>query len=200
MMWKSGTFDLEDINDALIDEIVFLGISYPGGGQPGCVIFFTKSGDEYIISQNGTEWHIDDIVKLFPDMYEVYQNQKNGMKDEYGFTVIGNWKIIPEFAGLFLVRADYFEKFYAVYQTESDLNKKFPCCTARLLFGKERFPQLDARMVYIKTQKCWDKDMQAEIARKRETEKNRLSDTDVPWMKYNNIIWVICYRFMFNVG
>ena len=47
--------------------------------------------------------------------YEVYQNQKNGMKDEYGFTVIGNWKIIPEFAGLFLVRADYFEKFYAVW-------------------------------------------------------------------------------------
>lgn len=29
-MWKSGTFDLEDINAALIDEIVFFDISYPG--------------------------------------------------------------------------------------------------------------------------------------------------------------------------
>jgi hypothetical protein len=187
-MWKSGTFDLEDINETLIDEIVFFDISYPGMGDPGGVIFITKRGDEYIISQSGTEWHIDDIVKLFPDMYEVYQNQENGMKDEYGFTVIGNWKIIPEFAGLFLVRTECFEKFYAVYQTESEFNKKFPCGAARLLFGKERSAP-DERMVYIKTQECWDQDIQKEIERKRETEKNRLSDADVPWMKYNDIIW-----------
>ena len=38
-MWKSGTFDLEDINETLIDEIVFFDISYPGMGEPGCVIF-----------------------------------------------------------------------------------------------------------------------------------------------------------------
>ena len=48
-MWKSGTFDLEDINETLIDEIVFFDISYPGMGEPGCVIFITKSGDEYIM-------------------------------------------------------------------------------------------------------------------------------------------------------
>lgn len=29
------------------------------------MLFFTKSGDEYIISQYGTEWYIDDIVKIF---------------------------------------------------------------------------------------------------------------------------------------
>ena len=160
------------------------------------MIFITKSGDEYIISQLGTEWHIDDIVKLFPDMYEVYRNQENGMKDEYGFTVIGNWKIIPVFAGLFLVRTEYFEKFYAVYQTESDFNKKFPCCTARLLFGKERFPKPDARMVYIKTQECWDQDLQKEILRKQKTERNRLSDADVPWMSYKNIIWEGYIKFL----
>lgn len=188
-MWKSGTFDLADINETLIDEIVFFDISYSGMGESGCVIFFTKSGDEYIITQLGTEWRIDEIVKLFPDMYEVYRNQEKGIKDEYGFTVIGNWKILPKFAGLFLIKLEYFDKFYAVYQTENDLNKKFPCCTARLLFGKERFPQPDTRMVYIKTQKCWDQDMKKEIAIKKETEKNRLSDTDVPWMKYKNIIW-----------
>lgn len=34
-------------------------------GEPGCVIFITKSGDEYIISQQGTDWHIVDIVKFF---------------------------------------------------------------------------------------------------------------------------------------
>ena len=150
MMRKSGTFDLEDINDALIDEIVFFDISYPGMGNPGCVIYFTTSGDEYIIGQDGTEWNVDDIVKLFPDMYEVYQNQENGIKDEYGFTIIGNWKIIPEFAGLFLVRTDYFEQFYAVYQTESETNKEFHCGAVRLLFGKERSAP-DDRMVYIKT-------------------------------------------------
>lgn len=186
-MWKAGTFDLEDINEALIEEIVFFDISYPGMGEPGCVIFITKSGDEYIISQHGTEWHIDDIVKLFPDMYEVYRNQENGMRDEYGFKVIGNWKIIPEFAGLFLVRRDYFEKFYSIYQTESESNNEFPCGAARLLFGRKR-PAPDERMVYIRTQECWDQDIQEENARKREAEKNRLSDTDVPWVKYNNII------------
>ena len=95
-MWKSGTFDLEDINEALIDEIVFFDISYPGMGDPGCVIFITKSGDEYIISQSGTEWDIVDIVKLFPDMYEVYQNQESGTKDEYGFITISNfWDVCP---------------------------------------------------------------------------------------------------------
>lgn len=187
-MWKSGTFDLEDINAALIDEIVFFDISYPGMGDPGCVIFITKNGNEYIISQSGTDWHVGEIVKLFPDMYEVYRNQENGTKDEYGFKVIGNWKIIPEFAGVFLVRMDYFEKFYSIYQTESESNKEFPCGVARLIFGKKRYAP-DERMVYIKTQACWDQDIQKEIARKRETEKNRLSDTDVPWMKYSNIIW-----------
>ena len=153
-MWKSGTFDLEGINEALIDEIVFFDISYPGMGNPGCVIFITQSGDEYIISQHGTEWHIADIVKLFQNMYEVYRNQENGMKDEYGFTTIAGWKRIPEFAGVFFVRMDYFEKFYAIYQTESESNKAFPCGAARLLFGKERYAP-NERMVYRKTQECW---------------------------------------------
>lgn len=157
-MWKSGTFDLEDIDEALIDEIVFFDISYPGLGDPGCVTFITKSGDEYIIGQQGTDWNISEIVKLFPDIYEVYRNRENGEKDEYGFTVIDNWKIIPEFGGLFLVRTDYFEKFYSIYQTESKSNKEFPCGAARLLFGKKRYAP-DERVVYIKTQECWDRDV-----------------------------------------
>lgn len=186
-MWKSGTFDLEDINEMLIEDIVFFDISYPGMGNPGCVIFITKSGDEYIISQSGTEWHVGKIVKLFPEMYEVYRNRENGTRDEYGFKSIGNWKIIPEFAGMFLVRMDYFEKFYSIYQTEIESNKEFPCSAARLLFRKERYAP-NERMVYRKTQECWDKDRQEAIARKREIEENRLSDKDVPWMKYKSHI------------
>lgn len=186
-MWKSGTFDLEDINETLINEIVFFDISYPGMGEPGCVIFIIKSGDEYIISQQGIDWNIDGIVKLFPDMYEVWKNQENGAKDEYGFTAINNWKIIPAFAGVFFVRMDYFEKFYSKYQAASESEKEFPCSIARLLFGRGRYAP-DERMVYVKTQECWNQDLQEEIARKREIEKNRLSDTDVPWMKYYNTI------------
>ncbi len=75
-MWKSGTFDLEDINETLINEIVFFDISYPGMGEPGCMIFITKSGDEYIISQEGTHWNIIDMVQLFPEVYEVVKNKK----------------------------------------------------------------------------------------------------------------------------
>lgn len=187
-MWKSGTFDLNDINETLIDEIVFFDIGYPGVGQPGAVIFTTKSGDEYIITQEGTRWHIEDIVKLFPNIYEVWEkSRKMGAKDEYGFTAINNWKIIPAFAGVFLVRMDYFEKFYSKYQAASESGKEFPCCIARLLFG--RGPNApDERMVYVTNQECWDQKLQEEIAIKREVEKNRLSDTDVPWMQYNNIL------------
>lgn len=186
-MWKSGTFDLEDINETLIDEIVFFDISYPGMGEPGCVIFITKRGDEYIISQQGTDWHMVDIIKFFPNIYEVYRNKENGVKDEYGFIVINNWKIIPAFAGVFLVRMDFFDKFYSKYQAESESEKEFPCNIARLLFGRGRYVP-DERMVYVKTQECWDKELQEEIARKRELEKNRLSDTDVPWIKYYKTI------------
>lgn len=181
-MWKSGTFELEDIN-----EIVFFDISYPGMGDPGCVIFITRSGDEYIISQQGTDWHLADIVKLFPDIYEVWENQENGAKDEYGFTAINNWKIIPEFAGVFFVRTDFFEKFNFKYQAASASEKEFPCSIARLLFGRESYAP-NERMVYAKNQECWNQDIQEEIAGKREIEKNRLSDTDVPWMKYYNTI------------
>ena len=186
-MWKSGTFELEDINETLINEIVFFDISYPGMGDPGCVIFITRSGDEYIISQQGTDWHLVDIVKLFPDIYEVWENQENGAKDEYGFTAINNWKIIPEFAGVFFVRTDFFEKFNFKYQAASASEKEFPCSIARLLFGRESYAP-DERMVYAKNQECWNQDIQEEIAGKREIEKNCLSDTDVPWMKYYNTI------------
>lgn len=186
-MWKSGTFELEDINETLINEIVFFDISYPGMGDPGCVIFITRSGDEYIISQQGTDWHLADIVKLFPDIYEVWENQENGAKDEYGFTAINNWKIIPEFAGVFFVRTDFFEKFNFKYQAASASEKEFPCSIARLLFGRGRYAP-NERMVYVRTQECWNQDIQEEIAGKREIEKNRLSDTDVPWMKYYNTI------------
>lgn len=157
-MGKTGTFDLEDISEKVIEEIVFFDISYPGMGDPGCVIFITESGDEYIISQSGTDWQVGEMVKLFPDVYKVYRDQEKGVKDEYGFKVIGNWKIIPEFAGVFLVRMDYFEKFHSIYQAESETNKEFPCGAARLLFGKERHTPSE-RMVYIKTQEYWDKDM-----------------------------------------
>lgn len=186
-MWKSGTFELEDINETLINEIVFFDISYPGMGDPGCVIFITRSGDEYIISQQGKDWHLADIVKLFPDIYEVWENQENGAKDEYGFTAINNWKIIPEFAGVFFVRTNFFEKFNFKYQAASASEKEFPCSIARLLFGRESYAP-DERMVYAKNQECWNQDIQEEIAGKREIEKNRLSDTDVPWMKYYNTI------------
>lgn len=186
-MWKSRTFELEDINETVINEIVFFDISYPGMGDPGCVIFITRSGDEYIISQQGTDWHLADIVKLFPDIYEVWENQENGAKDEYGFTAINNWKIIPEFAGVFFVRTNFFEKFNFKYQEASASEKEFPCSIARLLFGRESYAP-DERMVYAKNQECWNQDIQEEIAGKREIEKNRLSDTDVPWMKYYNTV------------
>lgn len=161
-MGKKGIFDLEDINETLLEKIVFFDISYPGLGDPGCVIFITQGGDEYIMSQSETDWTVDEMVKLFPDVYEAYRNQEKGMTDEYGFSVIGNWKIIPEFAGVFLVRMDYFEKFYSIYQAESEMNKEFPCGTARLLFGKERYASSE-RMVYIKTRECWDKDIQGKL-------------------------------------
>ena len=44
-MWKSATFDLKDINEALIVEIVFFDISYPAVGDPVCVIFITSTTD-----------------------------------------------------------------------------------------------------------------------------------------------------------
>lgn len=133
-------------------------------------------------------WNIDDIVKLFPDMYEVWEkSRKMGAKDEYGFTVINNWKIIPAFTGVFLVRMDYFEKFYSKYQAASESGKEFPCCIARLLFGRG-INAPDERMVYVTNQECWDQELQEEIAIKREVEKNRLSDADMPWMEYYDTI------------
>lgn len=186
-MWKSGTFDLEDINEKLIDEIVFFDISYPEMGDAGCVIFITQSGDEYIIGQEGIGWYIADIVKHFPEMYEIYQNRRNAIVDENGFKDVGNWKIAPEFSGVFLIRKDYFDKFYAVYQNESEYSKHCSLGSARTIFGRE-WPAPEERMVYVKTQECWDREEQRAIARKREIEKNRLEDTDVPWMKYESCV------------
>jgi hypothetical protein len=193
-MWKSGTFDLEDINETLMDEIVFFEIDYSGMCGPigvcgpECVTFITKSGDEYIISRSGTEWHIADMVKLFPDIYEAFRHKNNGMKNEYGLTVVGKWIIISGDECEFFVREDYFEKFYAIYQTESKSDKEFPWNAARLLFGRKGYIAPDEKMVYIKTKECWDKERQEIIARERETEKNRLQDTDVPWIKYKSNI------------
>lgn len=151
-----------------------------------CVIFISKTGDEYIISQRGMDLHIPEIIKnYFPNIYEAYRNQRGGIKDEYGFSVNGNWKIIAEFAGVFLVRTDYFEKFYSIYQTGSETSKEFPIGAARKLFGRESYAPRE-RMVYIKTQECWEREAQEAIAREQEREKNCLSDTDVPWMKYKN--------------
>lgn len=89
--------------------------------------------------------------------------------DGYGFRVVNNWKIISAFAGMFFVRIDYFEKFYSKYQAENESNKEFPCGVARLLFGRERTAPKE-RMVYIRTQECWNQNRQEAIARKRETE------------------------------
>lgn len=192
-MWKSGTFDLEDINQELIDEIVFFYISYPVMGDAGCVMFITESGNEYIIGQEGTDWHVDDIVKLFPEMYEAYEkyeayeNRRNAIIDENRFKEIGNWKITPSFGGVFLVRKDYFDKFYSVYQTENGFRKECPWGSARTIFGRE-WSAPKERMVYVKTQECWDRDEQRTIARQREIEENRLEDTDVPWLKHDGHI------------
>lgn len=42
-MWKSGIFEIEDINEALLEEIVFFDISYPGMGEPGCCLWHNKN-------------------------------------------------------------------------------------------------------------------------------------------------------------
>lgn len=51
-------------------------------------------------------------------------------------------------------------------------------------------------MVYIKTQEHWDQVIQEEIERKRETEQNRLSNANVPWLEYSSIIGEGYIRFM----
>ena len=182
-MWKSGTFDIEDINETLIEEIVFFDISYPVMGEPGCVIFFTRRGDEYIISESGMEWDVDNIVELFPEINEVYRSDGYGILDEYGFKNVGNWKAIPVFCGELLVRNDFFERFYDAYQLESELGKELPLGIVRNIFGKETGAP-DERVVYIKTQEYWDKVRQWEDAREKERVENRLSVEEIPWIKY----------------
>lgn len=181
-MWKSGIFDLEDINDALLKEIVCFDISYPSMSS-SCVIFFTESGDEYIISEYGTEWKVvGEIVQLFPEIYETWTNQGNGVKDEHGYTVRGNWEIIPAWGGVMLVRTDYFDKFYEFYKCACKTNKEIPCTVARMSFGRGTGAP-DERMVFIKNQEAWERDAQKERERRLEVERNRLTDEDVPWIK-----------------
>lgn len=181
-MWKSGTFDLEDINEALLKEIVCFDISYPSMSS-SCVIFFTESGDEYIISEYGTEWKVvGEIVQLFPEIYEAWTNQGNGVKDEHGYTVRGNWKILPAWEGVILVRVDYFEKFYKHYKTASKYDKEIPCTVARMSFGRDMGAP-DERMVFIKNHETREKDIQEARVCKLEVEQNRLTDEDVPWIK-----------------
>lgn len=185
-MWKSGIFDLTDINEELIKEIVFFDISYPAMGEPGCVIFFTKDGDEYIISQEGTEWDVSDIVELFPEIYVVYRNSKKGTTDEYGFKNIGNWKVVPAFCGELLVRNDLFERFNDVYQLAGEMDKDIPLGIVRDIFGRN-VP--NERMVYIKTKESWEQERQWKEMREKEKVENRLSVEEVPWLGYNDCVY-----------
>lgn len=187
MNLQQNTFDLADINETLIDEITFFYISYPVMGDPGCVIFFTRGGDEYIISESGTEWDVDDIVELFPEIYEVYWSDEHDILDEYGFKNVGNWKTIPVFCGELLVRNDYFKRFHDVYKLTGEGNRKLPLGIVRNIFGKEVTVPAE-RMVYIKNQEYWDKERQREEARKKERVENRLSVVEVPWIKYCNVL------------
>ena len=125
-MWKSGTFDLEDLNKTLIDEIAFFYISYPAMGNPGGVIFFSRGGDEYIISESGTEWDVEDIVELFPEIYEANWSNEYDILDEYGFKNVRNWKAIPVFCGELLVRNDYFKRFYDEYKLAGEGDRELP--------------------------------------------------------------------------
>lgn len=186
-MWKSGTFDLEDINKALIDEIVFFDIFYSAMGDSGCVIFFTRRGDEYIISESGTEWDVKDIIELFPELYEVYWREEYGILDEYGFKNVGNWKVIPAVCGELLVRNDYFKRFYDEYKLVDEMCRDFPLGIIRNMFGKEMLAP-DERVVYIKTQEYWDKVRQWEDAREKERVANRLSVEEIPWIKYYDVM------------
>lgn len=136
-MCKSRTFDLKDITKELLEEVVFFDISYPAMGDPGCVIFLTKSGTEYIISQEGTDLYIKDIVQLFPEIYEIYDKQDDVRLDEHGFKEMGRWKILPAFCGELFVREDFFERFYDEYQKAREIDKDLPLGIVRKLFGKE---------------------------------------------------------------
>jgi hypothetical protein len=156
-------------------------------GEPGCVIFLTKNGDEYLIGEEGTDGTLDDIVKLFPKVYAAYKNREDERKDAYGYTVVGRWKIMPEFSGTFFVRTDYFEPFYTIFQKERGYDKEFPLSAARTLLGREHCGP-DEKMIYRKTQEFLEKESQEAARVKREVEENRLSDTDVPWMKYKTHI------------
>ena len=184
-MWKSGTFDLEDLNKTLIDEIAFFYISYPAMGNPGGgVIFFSRGGDEYIISESGTEWDVEDIVELFPEIYEANWSNEYDILDEYGFKNVRNWKAIPVFCGELLVRNDYFKRFYDEYKLAGEGDRELPLGIVRNIFGKETAE----RMVYIKNQEYWNKERQREEARKKERVENRLSVVEVPWIKYCNVL------------
>ena len=192
-MWKSGTFDLSDINEELIKEIVFFEISYPGMGEPGCIIFFTKSGDEYIMDQSGSEWdYISDIVENFPEIYKVYRTDESDSVDEYGFQNVANWIKMPRFCGQLLVRKDYFEGFYEKYKVASEIQKEIPLDIVRNVVGRDAGVS-DKRMVYVKTQESWDREQELRELREKERIANRLSIEDVPWVEYNSYLNNKCY-------
>ena len=188
-MWKSGTFDLSDINEELIKEIVFLEVTYGAIGEPGYVVFFTERGDEYVISQNGTSWILDDIVQKFSEIYEAYKNDEGNVIDEYGFKNIRNWVKIPIFSGRLLVRKDYFERFYDRYKMANKIEKQIPLDIVRNVVGREAGAS-DKRMVYVKTQESWDMQRQLREMKEKERIENRLSEEEVPWLEYNDCIGI----------
>ena len=183
-MWKSGTFDLTDINEELIKEIVFFDIFYGALGEPSSVIFFTESGDEYIISERGTEWDcVDDIVENFPEIYEVYRTKESNTLDEYGLENVGRWIKIPILWGELLVRKDYFERFYDKCKSGSEMDKEIPLSIVRNVLGRKTGVPGE-RMVYIKTQESLDQEQQQKEIREKERIENRLSLEEVPWIEY----------------
>lgn len=192
-MWKSGTFDLTDINEELIKEIVFYYVYYGVMGDVGCVIFFTKSGDEYIMEQSESEWdYISDMVKEFPEIYQVYKKDVGDSVDAYGFINEANWVKIPVLWGQLLVRKVYFDRFYEKYQFASEMSKEIPLGIVRSIFGRENSSP-DEKMVYVKTKESWDREQELRELREKERIANRLSIEDVPWVEYNSYLNNKCY-------
>ena len=184
-MWKSGIFNLTDINEELIREIVYFYIYYGAMGASGYVMFFTKSGDEYIMDQVESERdYICDIVEKFPEIYEVYKSDENDNVDEYGFINVSNWVRIPAFCGELLVRKDYFGRFYVKYRLGSEMDKEIPLWIVSSIFGRENSSP-DERMVYVKTKESWDREQELRELREKERIENRLSVEEVPWLEYN---------------
>lgn len=186
-MMKKAAFQLSELTEDFFKRVCYIEQMWSSGmGGPGHIIMITETGGEYFLGIEGYDEYNPQYTVPLLEVYKEWNEEKH--RNIYCIEKEG-WTFCEDFAAIFLIRNDLYEKVNKLYYDTEHRELKNEDCYKLVKCVLKPEGRL-ARKVFEKTQEAWEQEELERRKAEEAREKVRLTEEDIEWkpLHANNLL------------